>query len=260
MTHDQFEKIYKSNEEKFLNVIKFISENRRFKTKADAIINAKAIHNKGPAKERIRIIFIDALSASGGANLTRNGEACKFFNHKINQLNDTLQVDLQTFYKCFDIKINSIKDLFEYLWSSKEIVNFRKKKSALFLYKLNSIQTDPYLDQKIFTNYNIEELDLFIPVDVVITLVINRIFNVPDNLLLDQYKDFDLINTFFKSVLPDKFLLIEDFWFWGYFTTKVIGIGRTFEFNHAKFESSDLINPDRENEAVIKDFLKIIKN
>ena len=78
--------------------------------------------------------------------------------------------------------------------------------------------------------------------------------------MLEQYKDFDLINDFFKSQLGDKFLLIEDFWFWGYFTTKGSGIERTFEFNDDKFYTANFLKPTDTNRKYFMDFLKILND
>ena len=260
MTLDQLENIFQNNFEKFSNAINFISKNQHLKNKVDIIFNAKALINREPAKEKIRLIFIDALSAAGGSNLTRNGVACRNFNQKINQLPDSDQVNLKCFYTCFDQNINNITGLYDYLHSSDEIVNFGKKKSALFIYKLNWLQTNLNPEQKIFNKYNVNISDLIIPVDIVITLLINKLLSIPDNLLLDQYKDFDLINSFFKSKMGANFLLIEDFWFWGYFTTKGRDRERTFEFNDDKFDSSHFIKPTEQNRQYFYDFLDILND
>ena len=55
-------------------------------------------------------------------------------------------------------------------------------------------------------------------------------------------------------------LLIEDFWFWGYFTTKGSGGARTFEFNDDKFYTANFIKPTDKNRKYFMDFLQILND
>ena len=80
------------------------------------------------------------------------------------------------------------------------------------------------------------------------------------NSKLTKYKDFTIINTLFKSKLGEEFMLIEDFWFWGYFSTKVEGKNRIIEFNEDKFYTAEFLKPTDENRKIITEFVKILKN
>jgi hypothetical protein len=260
MTEKQLTEIYLQNRTRFDFAIDFISSNKHLKTNVDISFNANVLINKESAKEKIRLLFIDTLNAAGGSNLTRNGKASRYFNSKIETLENSAQLKIKDFYECFDKSINNIKDLYNYLRLSDNIVNFKEKKAALFIYKIHQLQTILEPDQKIFADYNVSQSDLVIPVDVVITLVLNKLLNLTQKPVLEQYKDFDLINDFFKSQLGDKFLLIEDFWFWGYFTTKGSGGARTFEFNDDKFYTANFIKPTDQNRKYFMDFLQILND
>ena len=258
MKQEQLEIIYESKKDKFARILKFIKKNKTIKDRVNVIENAKALINNDNAKEIIRVIFIDCINAAGGSNLTRNGKASKYFHSKIESLSSEGQIDLSDFFDCFNSKISNFTSLYEYLHESKDLVNFGKKKAALFIYKLDWLQNNLSDNKKIFKNYNIDKTDLIIPLDVVILIMLNYIFGLKNNYRLDQYRDFDLVNSFFKTKIGNKFILIEDLWFWGFFTTNGSGKDREIEFNEDKFYTSEFLKPTKENKALIMDFLKIL--
>lgn len=259
MKEQQLEQAYSKHELRFAKTLDFIEAKKNLKERIDAVFNATIIINKESGKEKLRLLFIDTINAAGSSNLTRNGKACKFFYSKIDNLPDASQINIQDFYNSFSTHIRTLHDFYVYLHSSKKIINFGKKKAALFIYKIHRLQKILPTNQKIFIDYNCEELDLVIPVDIVITLVLNKLLRLRGTNVLKQYRDFDLINSFFKKKVGDRFMLLEDFWFWGYFTTKGKGNDRKFVFNEDKFYTSNFIQPNSENRELLMRFLSIIK-
>jgi len=97
-----------------------------------------------------------------------------------------------------------------------------------------------------------------IPVDAVITLILNGLFGCEANTILKADRDLLLINDFFKEKLGDKFIMIEDFWFWGYFITKGSGPNRSIEFNEDKFYTAEFLEPNERNRQKINAFLEFV--
>ena len=248
---------YKRNEKHFLKVIEFVKNNVDIKQNINRFFNSSLITCKSNAKEKIRILYIHAISATGGSNLTRNGKSCKSFFEKIDILGKEQQVDLKGFYNCFDNQISSFEDLFKYI--SHNSLNFGPKKTALFLNNMDWVQNNIDESQRIFKDYNIDALDLMIPLDNVIVRILNEIICVNTTEKLDQYKDFLTINKFFKEKLGDEFMLIEDLWFWGYFSTKGNRKNRTIEFNEDKFYTAEFLKPTIENKNKISEFTDLLK-
>ena len=213
------------------------------------------------AKENIRILYIDAINAAGGNNLTRTGKSCKVFFDTIKKLPDTKTVALKDFFKIFSDDINDFDRLFLYFCKGKEtgLVNFGKKKAALFLRNLDLVQERPDETEKLFSNYKMDRLHLRIPVDIVITTVLNSIL-FSNRSPLDPGRDFDKINEFAYMVLGQDFMLIEDLWFWGYFNLKIIkGQEKpNVEFNEDKYFSANFIYPHTELESRLREFTKLI--
>lgn len=259
MTEKQLELVYQSRKGIIFQILEFIEKHKSTKDKINVIENAKALINNDTAKEKIRLIFIDCINAAGGNNLTRNGKAAKYFHSIIDKLSTHKQIEFKEFLNCFSNEISNYSDLYEYLHKSKNLVNFGKKKAALFIYKLDWIQKNLSTDQIIFKNYKVSNTDLTIPLDIVIVIMLNKILGLKDKFRLDQYKDFDLINSFFKTKIGDKFILIEDLWFWGFFSTKGSGIDRIIEFNEDKFYTSVFLKPTKRNKQYILEFLRIIE-
>lgn len=260
MTELQLNAYYNKSKSKINKAINFIEKHKSLKDKLNIIENSKALINNEVAKEKIRILFISSLNATGARNLTLDGPTSKNFYLKLDSLSAANQIPLDEFFKCFDPTISNFTHLYEYLHKSKELKNFAKKKTALFLYKLNWLQNNLPHDQKIFKDYPNNHIDLIIPLDIVIVIILNKLLNLSDKLALDQTSDFDLINKFFKSKLGEKFILIEDFWFWGFFITKGKGKVREVEFNEDKFYTAEFIQPTQANKELILEFLEIVNS
>ena len=258
MKEKELEIIYKSKKDKFTQVLEFIEKHKSIKDKINVIENAKALITNDSAKEKIRVLFIDCINAAGGNNLSRNGKASKFFYSKINKLSDEKHINLNDFFACFDNNISNYTELYDYLCNSKRLINFADKKAALFIYKLNWLQENLENEQKIFKNYKINKYQLIIPIDAVILIILNQILRINNKTGLDQKKDFKLINSFFKNKIGNKFILIEDLWFWGYFITKGNGKNRKIEFNEDKFYTAEFLKPTEENKKYINNFLNLI--
>ncbi|MCX6219605.1 MAG: hypothetical protein NTZ69_01290 [Bacteroidia bacterium] len=258
MTENSLRENYRRNEKHFLRIIEFVKNNKEVKQGIDRFFNSALLICKSNAKEKVRILYIQAISAAGGSNLTRNGKSCKEFSTKIDKLGDEQQIELKDFFRCFETEINSFTDLFKHI--SHNNLNFGPKKAALFLNKMDWVQRNIDSGQQIFKDYNIDVMDLMIPIDNVIIRILNEIICINCNEQLDQYRDFAIINQFFKEKLGSKFMLIEDLWFWGYFSTKGNGNNRIIEFNEDKFYTAEFLKPTVENRNRISEFIKILKN
>jgi hypothetical protein len=202
-------------------------------------------------------MYIDSISAAGGNNLTRNGESCKKFYKQLAHLPESPKIKMEAFYKCFDEEVSSFNDLFFHLGDS--YLNFGNKKSALFLNKINWVQLNIEEEERIFINYEVDNMELMVPVDNVITFVLNKVLFKYSGIKLDQYRDFILINDFFKEKLGDNFMIIEDLWFWGFFSTIGNIKDRKLEFNEDKFYTAKYLKPTKQHENTIKDFIRIVK-
>ncbi len=245
------------NEKHFLKIIDFLEFNKDVKCDLERFFNSAILSNESNAKEKIRILYNNAISAGGGNSLTKNGESCKKFYSSLSSLGEDLQIELKDFYNCFDSTINSFASLFSYI--CKKCLNFGPKKSALFLKNIDWIQNHIDPKQKIFNNYNVDIKDLMIPVDNVIVTILNKILFPSNSNQLDQYEDFKLINEFFKEKLNDRFMLIEDLWFWGYFSTMGNRKNRIIKFNMDKFYTTDFLIPSVSNMKKIEEFIKILE-
>jgi len=249
--------LYTSNESHFQKVIEFVRKNVDVKQGINRFFNSSLLTCQSNAKEKIRILYIHAISAAGGNNLTRNGKSCKEFYKKLQNLPEDHQIDLGDLFKCFGKKIKSYNDLFKYI--SRNNLNFGPKKTALFLNNIDWVQRNIEISQKIFREYDINVLELMIPVDNVIVRILNEILCPDKNEKLDQYKDFININNLFKEKLGPEFMLIEDLWFWGYFSTKGNGINRAIVFNNDKFFTAEFLKPTKENRKKMDEFIKLLK-
>jgi len=70
---------------------------------------------------------------------------------------------------------------------------------------------------------------LFLPVDIVIKTIFNKLDN-------SKTWDFEDINEYLNNFSNEDIILFDDLWFWGYITQKGTGENRVFvEWNNAKY-------------------------
>jgi hypothetical protein len=253
------EENYHNNHRKFHTIINFMRENHQIRDNFNKSWCYRLLDSKVNVKENIRTLFISTINAAGGNNLKRTSISCIKLYEILEKLPNEKILDFNLFIKAFGEKINNIKDFFNSL-VSKQFPDFGKKKAALFIRDINTIQTS--LEIKLFKNYCVNEMDLFIPLDIVICFMLNLILNIKENEI--KRKDFEIINSFAKNILKEEFMLIEDLWFWGFFNTKTIKNNnnkkRIFEFNEGKFYTDIYFYPSKNIKDKLREFENIIKN
>jgi len=246
----QIQSIVESKRDRFQEVISFVRQNSEvvegFKhTWLSSLIQAAS------AKIKIRILYVDTINAAGGNNLERTGRSCEHLFKIVDRLDEREQISLQEFYHLFGAEIQNHHMIFEQLVENKKLVNFGKKKAALFLRHMHIIHTLGGQQSRFINDYNLGRAELVIPVDIVIVTILNKIWGTD----LNANGHFDEINRIAKAELGEEFMLIEDLWFWGYFNTRVVG-GRqqvSNEVNTDKYYSANLIYPnDRLREKLIE--------
>jgi len=239
---------YDRYKDDFNKILDFIIENKKYRKDYNYNYCNKFISGCKYAKERIRSLFVNSINAAGGNNLRLTGEACENFFKKVDKLPNKNLIDFKEFLSIFNV--TNINNLYAHLSDSEEFPNFKNKKTALFIRDLDIV------NKKLFKNYNINKNDLQIPVDVVIVTIINKILHLNGKKKkLNSMRDFDLVNKFAHEISPKNHMVIEDFWFWGYFN---LGKKRNIEFNKEKYYS-DLFNyPNEKLKEKLSDFRDLI--
>jgi hypothetical protein len=241
----------------FHKVMDFVRQNRDVVQSIKHDWLAKVIQAES-AKMKIRILYIDTINAAGGNNLKLTGESCEHLFNIVDRLDDRTQISLNEFYRLFGDDVISHHNLFNRLVESEDLINFGKKKAALFLRHLHIIHTRGKQESRFISDYNIGSDDLVIPVDIVIVTVLNKIWGTN----LSPSRHFDDINKIAKQELRENFMLVEDLWFWGYFNTKVID-GRQAvdtDINKAKYYSANFIYPNEHLWNKLSDFSGLINS
>ncbi|MCF8246488.1 MAG: hypothetical protein K9J37_10595 [Saprospiraceae bacterium] len=253
------EERFSENRNHFETIMDFISENEYLKTHVQSYFRLDTFYHK-TAIGKIRSLYIDAINAAGGNNLGRNGKSCRFFlNEYLNRLPlNAATIDLYQFFHIFSDEVNDFDALFNFLVHDKGLINLGKKKTALFLRNIDWVQEFSSESERLFTNYQIDKLDLRIPVDVVIVTLLNAILKIPSQNYLKPDRDFDLINSFAREILKEKFMQIEDLWFWGFFNLRNNEKVRDIGFNEEKYYASKFIFPNVELEKKLKCFAKLL--
>ena len=97
---------------------------------------------------------------------------------------------------------------------------------------------------------------IFLPVDSVISYIFQR-------LKFARPPTFKNINNFLhqEGYDAEDMLILDDLWFWGFFTQRVDGRGRTFQWNSQKFWSqfSSPKNDEAEVKKRAEEFISLIK-
>jgi hypothetical protein len=241
----------------FLEVMRFVRQNQDVVESIKHSWLAKVIQADS-AKMKIRTLYIDTINAAGGNNLERTGRSCKNLFNIVDRLDDRVLISLGEFYQLFGDNIKNHRMLFEGLVENKDLVNFGKKKAALFLRHIHIIHTRGRQESRFIDGYNINRNELVIPVDIVIVTILNKIWGTD----LKPGDHFDEINDIAKDELGDDFMWVEDLWFWGYFNTKVIN-GRqevSDAINTDKYYSADFIYPNDNLWKKLDEFSVIINS
>lgn len=208
------------------------------------------VANKETAKEIIYAIFINALKAGKESNLEVNGNGAKYFFSKLDNLPDTKLIDYRVFLNQFNC--SNPKELFSHL--ENKVKGMGDKKAALFMRDLDFCQRQ---NRPIFESYSEKAASksLLIPVDSVIRTIY-------DHLGLVQYDNldyFNAINEHAKNEFGEKYMIIEDLWFWGYFSTKGSNNNREIIFNDAKFYTDTYFYPSTDFKNKVNKFICLLK-
>lgn len=224
--------VYPNYKDKLLDIIKFMEENKKIRIEHNKLYLSSLVYHcnhLNSANEIILEFFLNSLKTVPQGNMNNQFKCLKYFENIINKLNPNLNNKIN-FNKLF-----KNEKPFNYFKNS----NFKglgPKTTSLFL-------RDIYLYKDIIFEdaNNFKESYLFIPVDIVICVMLNKLFNLNESKVrFIPERDFDFINIFFREKLGStKFMIIEDLWFWGYFNLitnnkNKRGI-REFKFNEAKF-------------------------
>lgn len=237
---------YFSNKRRFDIMMKFIKSEHEFVQSWHISGTDRMIPSNIPAKEKLFIIFVDCINASGGNNLKNTGISCKNFYNILKKLSNGNQIEFNEFTKYFSPEDESLNGIFKKLISDK-YKNIKHKKAALFIRTLYILQE--YTNKKIFKNIKITENDLYIPLDVVITDLLNRmlLISFDNKKKIKSSRDFKIIDEFSRKILLDDFMLIEDLWFWGFFNTQIEKEKNGYRkvcFNEDKFYSLKYVFPN----------------
>lgn len=218
---------YNKRAKQFNDLKKFLQENHEIvanfnkKTASDLVIKGSN------AKEKLYFLLNDCLNAAGGNNLTRNGETMKQFLEALNKMPNTKQISFDDLCEIFDVKNDYTgKLLFAKLKSNYS--NFKYKKAALFIKQLHYLQQT---DERIFIIDQKLNIIRPIPFDAVIAFAITTILKLDE---IPSSSQAEIFNNWASETLLEEAYILEDIWFWGYFSSTNKKKKREFEYNMAK--------------------------
>lgn len=251
-------KQYEKKEYLFIELMAFVEQNHSYPEHHWVNHLNSILTNRKTWKETIFTLFVETINAAGGNNLRLNGKSCKQFYQIIESSpNNSTSIKTSQFFSLFSEEVNSLNSFVDYLFQSNKFKNFGQKKAALFLRDLDLLHRKS--DKVLFSDYDSSKVNLIIPVDVVITKVLNDFFNMTGNLELKASRHFDLINNFAQKSLKKKYMLLEDLWFWGYYNQTTINKVRQLKLNEDKFYSELYFYPDKKIFEKLKQFNLLLK-
>lgn len=214
-----------------------------------------ALHTTAAGK--LTSIFVNALSASGGRNLSKAGGSAESFSKLVASLKEPT-VDPKMFLGCLGAKTSG--DLFDSLQEFKDV---GPKKAALFLRDVY-VSQELAADMRPFSKPLVPKGDLRIPFDAVIASVFNRLFGRRRfSSHVDVIRNSDDLTGWSLMVLPDDHMLFEDLWYWGYFCMKSLSSNgtyrRKFETNRAKIYMDDVLLSSGPSLSAFEDFVLLGK-
>ena len=214
-------------EKKIKELYKFLEENRQYNKQVQEgfIKSCIAIKDLSPEQKVLNLLY-GVVNTQSQPKIDKIGQFFKKMYQKDSDL-----TSYKGFLKALKNESVSSDSLFELMKSQK---GWGSKTAALFVKYIYLIHTDDSLrDFKIWDDFSLNEYELKLPVDAVIT----HIFK--DNFLNQVCKsDFDGINNFFnkKHTENDDFIIWDELWFWGFITQKIENNRRVSnEFNENKF-------------------------
>jgi hypothetical protein len=239
----------------FNRIINFISKNQHFFLNDLQRGLKRVIIPTENAKINLRSLFVQTINAAGGNNLTLTGKGCKKFWNRIKGLPNDKIINYGAFLKCLGDNKKSTEDLFKRLLKFN---NIGKKKAALFIRDLFYAHKNPNNKTGIFKKCTIKEDELLIPLDTVISEMLNMMLGLRGTAKV-RPGDFDMVNLFAKEVLKNKHMLIEDLWYWGHFSTRRKAKTRIMGFNEDMYYADIFTRPNERSRRMFKTFAKLLK-
>jgi hypothetical protein len=225
-------------EDKIEKLYKFLKENRKYNKQVQEgfIKSCIAIKDLSPEQKVLNLLY-GVVNTQSQPKMNAIGEFFKKMYHK-----DSNLASYEGFLKTLKNEPESSDSLFELMKSQK---GWGSKTAALFvkyIYKIH--KDDTFKTSRIWTDFSINENELKLPVDAVITHIFkDNFFNQGCNL------DFDGINEFISNFPKyNNPIIWDELWFWGFITQKIENNKRVSnEFNENKFLCLPYIEKDMVN-------------
>ena len=225
-------------EEKLKELYDFLEKNRQYNKQVQEGFIKSCIAIDGlTTEQKVLNLLYGVVNTQSQPKMDKIGKFFEKMYHKDSRL---------TSYKGF---LNTLKNepessvsLFELMKSQK---GWGSKTAALFVKYIYIIhKDDAFKTFRIWTDFSLNENELKLPVDAVITHIFKANF-------LNQgcKSDFDDINEFFGENHTENtdFIIWDELWFWGFITQQTIDNSRkSCEFNVNKFLCLPYIEKDIE--------------
>jgi hypothetical protein len=239
-------------EEKIKELYEFLEKNRQFNKQVQEgfIKSCIAIKDLSPEQKVLNLLY-GVVNTQSQPKIDKIGP---FFT-KMYQKDSDL-TSYRGFLKTLKNESVSSDSLFELMksqngWGSKTAALFMK-----YIYLIH--KDDTFKTSRIWTDFSINENELKLPVDAVITHIFKNNF-VNQGCRLD----FDGINEFIGKYNPknDDFIIWDELWFWGFITQKIENKERVSnKFNDNKFWCLPYIEKDMVNiKEKAECFLKLLE-
>lgn len=223
----ELKECYIKRESEFKNLKKFLINNHEIVARFNKKSASDLVFKGSNAKEKLYFLLNDCLNAAGGNNLTRNGDTMTLFLEALNKLPSSKQITFENLCKIFDVENDYTgKLLFDKLKSN--YTNFKYKKAALFIKQLHYLQQT---DERIFISDQKLNIIRPIPFDAVIAFAIKTILKLDE---IPSSSQAEIFNDWASETLLEEAYILEDIWFWGYFSSTNKKKKREFEYNIAK--------------------------
>ena len=238
-------------EEKIKELYKFLEENRQYNKQVQEgfIKSCIAIKDLSPEQKVLNLLY-GVVNTQSQPKMDKIGEFFKKMYHKDSRLSS-----YEGFLNTLKNELESSDSLFELMKSQK---GWGSKTAALFVKYIYIIhKDDAFKTFRIWTDFSLNENELKLPVDAVITHIFKN------NFVNQRYKsDFDGINEFILN-LPkyNNPIIWDELWFWGFITQKIENNKRVSnEFNENKFWCLPYIEKDMVNiKEKAECFLKLLE-
>ncbi len=200
--------------------IKFIKANHKIPLKYWELNYKRFTSTAKTPYEKLRAIFIDSLSASGGpVKLDDKYKAVNDFLKSLAPLKSKSKIDFNNFCKCIIgqkiiVGTDCRKALIIELWKAmKTFPQIGPKKAAMFIKNVMI-----FGENDIFTRFEQNDKKyLIVPVDRIVRSLSEKIFGMK---LSNNAEDDEIIQKKSEELFSGNPILLDDLWFWGHFSMK----------------------------------------